>query len=224
LLAVLVAVGAGWGGSAAAWGDTLIDTTGCLTNGSAQVSGTPNNANEVGNILVAPTGYLKTFAANLAADGNQPVTLALYNANTSGPVGAALWTQPATINSTGSTSMYALQTFTVDQPLITGQTYAFALISGAPAANTWWANGQPGTTSGACYPGPLIDGYAGMSWFAPLTARCPRSERISRQRRHQRRARHPSPSSLSRRARLETPRRSRSPRRGRSRSRSGSST
>lgn len=155
LLAVLVAVGAGWGGSAAAWGDTLIDTTGCLTNGSAQVSGTPNNANEVGNILVAPTGYLKTFAANLAADGNQPVTLALYNANTSGPVGAALWTQPATINSTGSTSMYALQTFTVDQPLITGQTYAFALISGAPAANTWWTNGQPGTTSGACYPGPV---------------------------------------------------------------------
>jgi hypothetical protein len=134
------------------------------------VSGTPNNANEVGNIFVAPTGYLKTFAANLAADGNQRVTLALYNANSSGPVGAALWTQPATINSTGSTSMYALQTFTVDQPLITGQTYAFALISGAPAANTWWANGQPGTTSGACYPGPLIDGYAGMSWFAPLAS------------------------------------------------------
>jgi len=166
---VLLAVGAGWCGSAPAWGDTLIDTTGCYTNGSAQVSGTPNNANEVGNIFVAPTGYLKTFAANLAADGNQPVTLALYNANSSGPVGSALWTQPATIDGTGSASTYALQTFIVDQPLITGQTYAFALISGAPAANAWWASGQPGTTSGACYPGPLIDGYAGMNWFPPLT-------------------------------------------------------
>ncbi len=117
---------------------------------------------------MAPTAYLKTFAANLAADGNQAVTLALYNANSEGPFGPAVWTEPATIDSTGSTGNYELQTFTVNEPLHPNQTYAFTIASGAVTANVLWALGSP-SPGGACAPGPVIDRSVGQqNWLPPL--------------------------------------------------------
>jgi hypothetical protein len=103
---------------------------------SAQLAGLlPAGQNQLGNIFVAPTGYLKTFAASLGADGSQAVTLALFTADAGGPFGPPLWTQAATIAATGSIGTFVVQTFTVDQPLNPGQTYAFAIIAGLPTAN-----------------------------------------------------------------------------------------
>ncbi len=170
LVGLIVAIGSLWLGSAA-WGDTLIDTTTCATDGDATLSspGGPLEQNEWGNMFVAPTGYLKSFTANLSADGNQAVTLALYNADSAGPFGPALWTGPATIQSTGSTSSFQPQTFTVDQPLSPNQTYAFTLISGTPTADATWALGSPAPGS-ACAPGPVVDRSVGQqNWLPPLT-------------------------------------------------------
>ncbi len=169
-LAVVV-VAAGWLclGTGSAWADSVIDTTGCAINGRAELSGTPNSPNQLGAEFVAPAGYLTTFAANLASDNPQAVTLALYNANSTGPVGPPLWTAPATVDSTGSPTTFALQTFTIDQPVTAGNTYVLGLISATPTANAWWSTDGSGAGSGACYPGPVNDGYAGQGWFPPLT-------------------------------------------------------
>lgn len=169
LVALIVAIGWLWAGSSA-WADTLIDTTACATNGAAEVSSPagPLEQNEWGNIFAAPTGYLKTFTADLAADGNQAVTLALYNANDTGPFRPAVWSGPATIQSTGSASTFAPQTFTVNQPLNPNQSYAFTIASGTPVATTWWASGSP-TPGSACAPGAVVDRSVGQqNWFAPL--------------------------------------------------------
>ena len=169
LVAVIVAIGWLWTGSGA-WADTLIDTTACPTNGAANVSSPsgPLEQNEWGNIFVAPTGYLKTFTADLAADGNQAATLALYNAKNTGPFGPAVWSGPATIQSTGSTSTFEPQTFTVDQPLNPNQTYAFAIASGTPTATTWWAEGHA-TPGSPCAPGAVVDRSVGQQdWLPPL--------------------------------------------------------
>jgi hypothetical protein len=169
-LAVVV-VAAGWLclGTSSAWADSVIDTTGCAISGRAELSGTPSSANQLGAEFVAPAGYLTTFAANLASDNPQAVTLALYNANSTGPVGPPLWTAPATVDSTGSPTTFALQTFTIDQPVTAGNTYVLGLISATPTANAWWSVDSSGAGSGACYPGPVNDGYAGQAWFPPLT-------------------------------------------------------
>lgn len=151
--AVVVATWLGLGTSAA-WADTVIDTTGCAIDGRAELSGTPNSPYQLGAEFVAAAGYLTTFAANLASDNPQAVTVALYNANSTGPVGAPLWTAPATVDSTGSATTFALQTFTIDQPVTAGNTYVLALISATPTANTWWSVDSSGAGSGACYPGP----------------------------------------------------------------------
>lgn len=156
-------------GATSALADSVIDTTGCTINGRAELSGTPSSANQLGAEFVAPAGYLTTFAANLASDNPQAVTLALYNANSMGPVGPPLWTAPATVDSTGSPTTFALQTFTIDQPVTAGNTYVLGLISATPTANTWWSTDNSGAGSGACYPGPVNDGYAGQAWFPPLT-------------------------------------------------------
>ena len=158
LVALIVAIGWLWVGSIAAWGDTLLDTTTCPTNGAAKLTtpGAPGQQNEWGNMFVAPTGYLKTFTADLAADGNQDVTLALYNANNTGPFGPAVWSRPATIQGTGSTSTFQVQTFTVNQPLNSNQTYAFTIAPAAPTATAWWALGSSSAGS-ACAPGPVVD-------------------------------------------------------------------
>ncbi len=129
----------------------------------------PLEQNEWGNIFVAPTGYLKSYTADLAADGNQGATLALYNATDAGPVGPAVWSGPATIQSTGSTSTFKPQTFTVDQPLHPNQTYAFAIASGTPTATTWWAEGHA-TPGSPCAPGAVVDRSVGQQdWLPPLT-------------------------------------------------------
>jgi hypothetical protein len=60
-----------------------------------------------------------------------------------------------------------LQSFAVNQPVTAGHTYMFALISGTPTANVWWANGQPAAGS-ACNPGPADSGYAGGQWLGTL--------------------------------------------------------
>ncbi len=166
-----VVIAAGWLclGPTSAWADSVIDTAGCTINGRAELSGTPNSPNQLGAEFVAPAGYLTTFAANLASDNPQAVTLALYNANSAGPVGPPLWTAPATVDSTGSQTTFALQTFTIDQPVTPGNAYVLGLISATPTANTWWSTDNSGAGSGACYPGPVNDGYAGQAWFPPLT-------------------------------------------------------
>ncbi|MFZ0977286.1 MAG: hypothetical protein WAN22_34035 [Solirubrobacteraceae bacterium] len=166
-----VVLAAGWLclGAASAWADSVIDTTGCTIDGRAELSGTPSSPNQLGAEFVAPAGYLTTFAANLASDNPQAVTLSLYNANSTGPVGPPLWTAPATVDSTGSPTTFALQTFTIDQPVTSGNTYVLGLISATPTANAWWSVDNSGAGSGACYPGPVNDGYAGQAWFPPLT-------------------------------------------------------
>lgn len=170
---VAVAVAGAWLslGSVPAWADTSIDTTVCATNGAADLTqpGPPAFQNQWGNAFVAPTGFLKSFTANLAADGSQAVTLALFNENSSGPIGSPVWSAPATIASTGSASTFELQTFAIDQPVSPGQSYAFALIPGAPTANAWWAAGSPSPGS-ACDPGPVVDGYVGQGWLPPLAS------------------------------------------------------
>ena len=50
-----------------------------------------------------------------------------------------------------------------------GNTYVLGLISATPTANAWWSTDGSGAGSGACYPGPVNDGYAGQGWFPPLT-------------------------------------------------------
>jgi hypothetical protein len=166
-----VVLAAAWAclGATSALADSVIDTTGCTINGRAELSGTPSSANQLGAEFVAPAGYLTTFAANLASDNPQAVTLALYSANSTGPVGPPLWTAPATVDSTGSPTTFALQTFTIDQAVTAGNTYVLGLISATPTANTWWSTDNSGAGSGACYPGPVNDGYAGQAWFPPLT-------------------------------------------------------
>ena len=88
LLAGMV-LAAGWLclGASTAWADSVIDTTGCTINGRAELSGTPNSSNQLGAEFVAPAGYLTTFAANLASDNPQAVTLALYTATSADPSG-----------------------------------------------------------------------------------------------------------------------------------------
>jgi hypothetical protein len=169
-LAVVV-VATGWLclGTSSAWADMVIDTTACAATGAAELSATPNTSNDWGAQFVAPTGYLTSFAADVAADGDQPVTLALYGADSSGPIGGPLWTAPATIDSTGSTSTYAVQTFTVDHPVTPGNSYVFALVPGPATANAWWATDSSGAGSGACYPGPVVSGNGTGGWFPPLT-------------------------------------------------------
>ena len=167
---VAVVVAGGWLclGTGSAWADSIIDTSGCAADGAAQLSAPPSSQNDWGAEFVAPTGYIKSFAADLAADGDEDVTLALYNGNSSGPVGLPVWSAPATVDSTGSASTYGLQTFTVDKPVTPGNTYVFALLSGTPTATVWWA--LDGASSGPCYPGPVVSGYAQpQSWFPPLT-------------------------------------------------------
>jgi len=155
-------------GASSALADTFIDTSGCAADGAGELSAPPNSQNDWGAEFVAPTGYIKSFAPDLASDGNQAVTLALYNGNSSGPVGLPVWSAPATVDSTGSSSTFALQTFTVDQPVTPGNTYVFALLSGTPTATAWWA--VDGASSGPCYPGPVVSGYAQpQTWFPPLT-------------------------------------------------------
>ena len=98
-----VVLAAGWLclGAASAWADSVIDTTGCTIDGRAELSGTPSSPNQLG-------------AEFVASDNPQAVTLSLYNANSTGPVGPPLWTAPATVDSTGSPTTFALQTFTID--------------------------------------------------------------------------------------------------------------
>ena len=141
-------------GSLPAWADTPVDTTGCPTNGFAVVTSTgfPVEQNEVGNEFAAPAGtnYLKTFTAELAADGNQAATVAFYNADSSGLVGAPLFTAPVTFSSTGSVNTCQPHTFTVDQPVVTGPTYGFVITSTTPSANVDWAT-EDQSAAATCY-------------------------------------------------------------------------
>jgi len=167
---VAVVVAGGWLclGASSAWADTVIDTTGCAATGRVQVTAPPSSQNAWGAEFVAATPYIKSFAADVAADGDQDVTLALYNGNSSGPVGLPVWSAPATVDGTGSADTFALQTFPVDQAVTAGNTYVFALLAGTPTANVWWA--ADSASSGPCYPGPVVSGYAQpLNWFPPLT-------------------------------------------------------
>ncbi|MBV9605818.1 MAG: hypothetical protein JO027_11945 [Solirubrobacterales bacterium] len=169
LLGLAVAAGWLWFGSFAAWGDTTVDTTACPSDGNVTLtspgSGRGASQDEAGNEFVAPTDYLKTFSAVVAADQNQAVTIGLYSVTGTTPSSSPLWSAPATVMSTGAA--YQRQTFTIDQPLSAGNTYALALTGGPPTANLTWALATP--SPGACNPGPLVDAYAGQPWFPPLT-------------------------------------------------------
>lgn len=166
LLAMAVMAGSLWLGSAGAWGDSLVDTSGCPASGYALLGAPGGEQNQWGNEFVAPTNYLKTFAADVSLAQNQSITLALFNADAAGPSGAPIWTAPATILST--VGVFKLQTFNVDQVVTAGKTYAFVLIDGTPTTAVGWAIGS--ASSGACSPGPVVDGPAGGAFLAPLTS------------------------------------------------------
>ena len=119
-----VVLAAGWLclGAASAWADSVIDTTGCTIDGRAELSGTPSSPNQLG-------------AEFVASDNPQAVTLALYNADSTGPVGPPLWTAPATVDSTGSPTTFALQTFTIDSPGDIPVSLGQLSVTGANAAD-----------------------------------------------------------------------------------------
>src|SRR5579875_2909570 len=172
-LAVVASVAAGWLalGGATAWADTTIDTTGCPVSGFITISqlpqgGFPAQQNSIGNEFTAPSAFLSSWTANLASDGTQGATIALYRADSAGPIGAPLWTAPATLASTGSTSTYRQQTFGIDQPVVQGDTYAFVITASSPTADVYWS--EASQSAGACSPGPLVDTYAGQPWLPPL--------------------------------------------------------
>ena len=130
LVAVIVAIGWLWAGSSA-WADTLIDTTACPTNGAANVSSPagPLEQNEWGNIFVAPTGYLKSYTADLAADGNQAATPSSSQSVTPPAASSSV----STATSSGSASFSASSSGSGSTPSTSSR--SVSSDSAAPAAS-----------------------------------------------------------------------------------------